>query len=63
MTKPEIEPGQPLPFLKNGIAQVAILVEDLEKTVENIGPCLASDRGISIRMARRVLCKRCAAVR
>ena len=35
MTKPEIEPGQPLPFLKNGIAQVAILVEDLERTVEN----------------------------
>jgi catechol 2,3-dioxygenase-like lactoylglutathione lyase family enzyme len=26
---------QTLPFLKNGIAQVAILVEDLDKTVEN----------------------------
>ena len=25
----------PLPFLKNGIAQVAILVKDLDKTVEN----------------------------
>lgn len=25
----------PLPFLKNGIAQVAILVRDLDKTVEN----------------------------
>lgn len=25
----------PLPFLKNGIAQVAFLVKDLEKTVEN----------------------------
>jgi methylmalonyl-CoA/ethylmalonyl-CoA epimerase len=35
MTKTEIEPVHPLPFLKNGIAQVAILVEDLEKTVEN----------------------------
>ena len=35
MTKPEIETAHPLPFLKNGIAQVAILVEDLDKTVEN----------------------------
>ena len=35
MTKPEIKPVHPLPFLKNGIAQVAILVEDLDKTVEN----------------------------
>ena len=35
MTKREIEPGLPLPFLKNGIAQVAILVEDLDKAVEN----------------------------
>jgi 4-hydroxyphenylpyruvate dioxygenase and related hemolysins len=35
MTKPEIDPGHPLSFLQNGIAQVAILVEDLEKTVEN----------------------------
>ena len=25
----------PLPFLKNGVAQVAILVKDLDKTVEN----------------------------
>src|SRR5215207_4350901 len=29
------KPGFPLPFLKNGIAQVAILVEDLDKCVEN----------------------------
>ena len=35
MTKPEIEPGHPLPFLKNGIAQVAIIVKDLDETVEN----------------------------
>ena len=35
MTKPEIEPSPPLPFLKSGIAQVAILVKDLEETVEN----------------------------
>ena len=35
MTKPEIEPANPLPFLKNGIAQVAILVKDLDKTVES----------------------------
>jgi hypothetical protein len=35
MTKPEIEPSHPPPFLKSGIAQVAILVKDLEKTVEN----------------------------
>ena len=35
MTKPEIRPEHPLPFLKNWIAQVAILVEDLDKTVEN----------------------------
>ena len=35
MTMPEIGPGLPLPFLQNGIAQVAILVEDLDKTVEN----------------------------
>jgi len=35
MTKPEIEPALPLPFLKNGIVQVAILVADLDKTVEN----------------------------
>jgi hypothetical protein len=26
---------RPLPFLKNGIAQVAIIVEDLEVAVEN----------------------------
>lgn len=25
----------PLPFLKNGVAQVALIVEDLDKTVEN----------------------------
>lgn len=31
----EEETGQVLPFLKNGIAQVAIIVEDLEKAVEN----------------------------
>jgi methylmalonyl-CoA/ethylmalonyl-CoA epimerase len=35
MPKPEIEPIYPLPFLKSGIAQVAILVKDLEETVEN----------------------------
>lgn len=35
MTKPEIRSEHPLSFLKNGIAQVAILVEDLDKTVEN----------------------------
>ncbi len=35
MTKPVIEPVLPLPFLMSGIAQVAILVEDLDKTVEN----------------------------
>ena len=29
------EHPQPLPFLKDGIAQVAILVQDLDKTVEN----------------------------
>jgi len=29
------EHPQPLPFLKNGIAQVALLVRDLDKTVEN----------------------------
>ena len=35
-----------LPFLKNGVAQVAIIVEDLDKAVEyywklfGIGPCL-----------------------
>lgn len=35
MTKPDIEPGFPLPFLKTGVAQVAILVKDLDRTVEN----------------------------
>jgi catechol 2,3-dioxygenase-like lactoylglutathione lyase family enzyme len=35
MTNSKLEPGQPLPFLKNGIAQVAILVKDLDATVEN----------------------------
>ena len=35
MTQPEIERGLPLPFLQNGIAQVAILVEDLDQAVEN----------------------------
>ncbi|HLO15059.1 MAG TPA: VOC family protein [Anaerolineales bacterium] len=35
MTKPGFEPGQPLPFLKSGIAQIAILVKDLEETVQN----------------------------
>ena len=31
---PEKTEPQPLPFLKNGIAQVAILVKDLDETVE-----------------------------
>jgi methylmalonyl-CoA/ethylmalonyl-CoA epimerase len=31
----EKEPGQVLPFFKKGIAQVAIIVEDLEEAVEN----------------------------
>jgi len=35
MTKSETEPVHPLPFLLNGIAQIAILVEDLERTVQN----------------------------
>lgn len=35
MIKPEIRPGYPLPFLKSGVAQVAILVKNLEETVEN----------------------------
>lgn len=35
MTTSTFEPGQPLPFLKHGIAQVAILVKDLDVTVEN----------------------------
>ena len=35
MKKTGIETPQPLPILKNGIAQVAILVQDLDKTVEN----------------------------
>ena len=35
MKKIETETPQPLPILKNGIAQVAILVRDLDKTVEN----------------------------
>jgi hypothetical protein len=35
MTKAKIEPAYPLPFLNRGIAQVAILVEELEATVEN----------------------------
>jgi len=34
-TTSAIETNTPLPFLQNGIAQVAILVEDLDKTVEN----------------------------
>jgi glyoxalase/bleomycin resistance protein/dioxygenase superfamily protein len=35
MTKPNKQPGSPLPFLQSGIAQIAILVEDLETTVEH----------------------------
>lgn len=35
MKENENEISHPLPFLKNGIAQVAILVQDLDKTVEN----------------------------
>jgi methylmalonyl-CoA/ethylmalonyl-CoA epimerase len=35
MTEQDMERGFPLPFLKNGIAQIAILVENLEETVEN----------------------------
>jgi methylmalonyl-CoA/ethylmalonyl-CoA epimerase len=31
---PDTESGEPLPFLKNGVAQVAIVVKDLEATVE-----------------------------
>lgn len=32
---PDMDNTHKLPFLKNGIAQVAIIVEDLEKAVEN----------------------------
>ncbi|HEU4745404.1 MAG TPA: VOC family protein [Anaerolineales bacterium] len=35
MTTARIQSPHPLPFLQNGIAQVAILVKDLDKTVEN----------------------------
>jgi catechol 2,3-dioxygenase-like lactoylglutathione lyase family enzyme len=35
MTEPDTQTVQPLPFLKNGIAQVAIVVKDLDATVEN----------------------------
>jgi len=35
MTTSKTQALQPLPFLQNGIAQVAILVEELDKTVEN----------------------------
>ena len=35
MTKQDNEPGFPLPFLKTGVAQIAILVKDLDRTVEN----------------------------
>ena len=35
MTKPDIESEHCLPFLKSGIAQVAILVNDLDEAVEN----------------------------
>jgi methylmalonyl-CoA/ethylmalonyl-CoA epimerase len=35
MTQSAPQQSYPLPFLKNGIAQIAILVEDLEGTVEN----------------------------
>lgn len=35
MTEPTIESAYPLPFLKNGIAQVALLVKDLDGTVQN----------------------------
>jgi methylmalonyl-CoA/ethylmalonyl-CoA epimerase len=35
MKNPTTDQYQPLPFLKNGIAQVAILVKDLDQTVEN----------------------------
>jgi methylmalonyl-CoA/ethylmalonyl-CoA epimerase len=36
----ETHTGEVLPFLKNGIAQVAIIVEDLEKAVENYNKLL-----------------------
>ena len=35
MTTSKTQALQPLPFLQHGIAQVAILVEELDKTVEN----------------------------
>lgn len=35
MTNPEMKNDNPLPFLDNGIAQIAIIVKDLEETVEN----------------------------
>jgi methylmalonyl-CoA/ethylmalonyl-CoA epimerase len=35
MTNLKLQQDQPLPFLKDGIAQVAILVKDLDATVEN----------------------------
>jgi|Deesub1362A_J573_1020465.scaffolds.fasta_scaffold04998_4 methylmalonyl-CoA epimerase len=34
MPDPDMEEGNRLPFLKNGIAQVGIIVEDLDKAVE-----------------------------
>lgn len=35
MSDQKFQPDHQLPFLKNGIAQVALLVADLDKTVEN----------------------------
>lgn len=35
MTESEIPSGQPLPYLRNGIAQIALLVKDLDQIVEN----------------------------
>lgn len=35
MTQPSSQSTYPLPFLNNGIAQIAILVENLEETVQN----------------------------
>jgi methylmalonyl-CoA/ethylmalonyl-CoA epimerase len=35
MTKPDTQRAHPLPFLQNGVAQVAILVKDLDATVQS----------------------------
>jgi hypothetical protein len=45
--------NSPLPFLKNGVAQIALVVRNLEETVEQYHQLLAPASGSSIPTENR----------